>query len=55
MMMFPEADKSCDDVSKVYNGGNKVLYFDDTTPAVSVDMLFKMCIRDRPNLDPFVG
>lgn len=40
MMMFPEADKSCDDVSKVYNGGNKVLYFDDTTPAVSVDMLF---------------
>ena len=40
MMMFPEADKSCDDVSKVYNGGNKVLYFDDTTPAVNVDMLF---------------
>lgn len=50
MMMFPEADKKCNDVLMVYNGGNKVLYFDDTIPEINVDMLFmnmSLYLRNR--------
>ncbi|MDE6053787.1 MAG: hypothetical protein K2G55_08505, partial [Lachnospiraceae bacterium] len=49
MMIFPEADKSCS-VLKTYQGGNKVLYFDNAMPVLDVEWLFMkmcLCLRDR--------
>lgn len=40
--IFPEADSSCyKDVSKMYFGGKKLLYFDESIPTIDVDSLFR--------------
>ncbi len=49
MMIFPEADKSCS-VLKTYQGGNKVLYFNNIMPTLDVEWLFMkmcLCLRER--------
>ena len=47
--IFPEADPSCyGDVSKMYFGGKKCLYYDDTIPTINIDTLFRSfhyCVR----------
>ena len=44
MMIFPEADKDCS-VLKTYQGGNEVLYADQTIPTLDIEWLFmKMCL-----------
>ena len=40
MMIFPEADKSCSDVLKLYSGGKEVMYYDAEMPEINVDSLF---------------
>ena len=45
MMIFPEADKDCS-VLNVCQGGNKLLYSDETMPTINADWLFmNMCLR----------
>ena len=41
MEIFPEADKSCKDVARMYFGGKKLLYFDDSLPSVDTEMLLR--------------
>ena len=47
--IFPEADSSCyKDVSKMYFGGKKLIYYDETTPMIDIDTLFRSfhhCVR----------
>ena len=47
--IFPEADKLCyTDISKMYFGGKKLIYYDDTTPMIDIDTLFRNfhhCVR----------
>ena len=50
LTIFPEADKSCEDVIKINLGGNKLLYFDETVPDISIDSLIigmTLCLRNR--------
>ena len=40
--IFPEADPSCyNDVSKMYFGGKKLIYYDESTPVIDIDTLFR--------------
>jgi hypothetical protein len=40
--IFPEADRSCyKDVSKLYFGGKKLIYYDDTLPEIDIELLFR--------------
>lgn len=39
--MFPEADKTCKDISKMYFGGKKLLYYDDLVPTINGESLFR--------------
>ena len=41
MEIFPEADKSCKDVSRMYFGGKKLMYFDETLPTVDTELLLR--------------
>ncbi len=49
--MFPEADPSCyKDVSKLYFGGKKVIYFDDKLPEINIEAVFRnytYCMKNR--------
>lgn len=48
--IFPEADKSCKDVSRLFYGGKHLLYFDDTVPEINIQSLtVGMCryLQDR--------
>lgn len=52
MMIFPEADKDCS-VLKLNNGGNKLLYSDETMPTINADWLFmNMCLRLKNRFGP---
>ncbi len=49
MVIFPEAEKNCS-VLKLYKGGNKLLYFDNTIPNIEIDSLFmnmSLYLRDK--------
>ena len=40
--MFPEADPSCyKDASKLYYGGKKLIYYDDSLPETSIESVFR--------------
>lgn len=40
--IFPEADKLCyTDISKMYFGGKELIYYDDSTPMIDIDTLFR--------------
>jgi hypothetical protein len=41
MEIFPEADRACKDVSQMYFGGKRLLYFDETIPAVDTELLLR--------------
>lgn len=47
--IFPEADSSCyKDVSKMYFGGKELIYYDESTPMIDIDTLFRSfhhCVR----------
>ena len=50
MEIFPEADKACKDVSRMYFGGKKLLYFDETIPTVDPESLLRsmtFCTKTR--------
>jgi hypothetical protein len=40
-IIFPEADKSCIDISKMFYGGKKLLYFDQTFPTINTESLLR--------------
>lgn len=39
LTIFPEADPSSKDVSKMYYGGKKLIYFDEIIPMINIDSL----------------
>ena len=41
MEIFPEADKACKDVARMYFGGKNLLYFDDSIPTVDTELLLR--------------
>lgn len=41
LTIFPEADPSSKDISKMYYGGKKLIYFDETIPMINVDSLIR--------------
>lgn len=41
MEIFPESDKSCKDMSRMYYGGKGLLYFDGAIPTVDTEMLLR--------------
>ena len=41
MEIYPEADKSCKDISRMYFGGKKLLYFDESLPTVNTELLLR--------------
>jgi hypothetical protein len=41
MEIFPEADKACKDVARMYFGGKKLLYFDEALPTVDTELLLR--------------
>ncbi len=47
--IFPEADALCyKDISKMYFGGKELIYYDETTPMIDLDTLFRKfhhCVR----------
>ena len=50
LTIFPEADSSCKDLTQIYLGGNKLLYFDETIPTMNVESLVENmihCLKDR--------
>ncbi len=50
LTIFPEADKSCKDVSRLFYGGKHLLYFDDTLPEINIlSLTTGMCryLQDR--------
>jgi hypothetical protein len=50
LTVFPEADQSCKDVSRMYFGGKGLLHFDNTVPDINIESLFRnttICIQDR--------
>ena len=40
MKIFPEADKQCNDISRLYYGGKKLLHFDESAPKINIENLF---------------
>jgi len=41
LTMFPEADKSCGDISKMYFGGKELLHYDESLPEVNIESIFR--------------
>lgn len=41
MTIFPEADRSDHDISKMYYGGKELLYFDDSLPRVNIESIIR--------------
>lgn len=40
--IFPEADRTCySDISKMYFGGKELIYYDNSTPMIDIDTLFR--------------
>ena len=39
LTIFPEADRSCNDISKIYFGGKKLHYFDQSLPTINTEAL----------------
>jgi len=39
MTIFPEADKTCEDIAKMFFGGKNLLYFDGSLPAINTETL----------------
>ena len=41
LIIFPEADQSCKDVSRMFYGGKEILYFDDKLPIINPELLLR--------------
>lgn len=39
--IFPEADSNCDEISRMFFGGKKLLHFDDSLPTVDTESLLR--------------
>jgi hypothetical protein len=48
--IFPEADKSCRDIARMYFGGKNLLHFNESSPTINAESLLRnmtICLRDR--------
>lgn len=48
--IFPEADSSCKDVSRMFYGGKGLLYFDDSIPQVNLESVIRnmsICLKEK--------
>ena len=48
--IFPEADKQCNEVARLYFGGKKLLYYDESIPEINIELLVKgltICFYNR--------
>jgi hypothetical protein len=41
MTIFPEADKSCEEIAKMFFGGKSILYFDNSLPTINTEKLLR--------------
>jgi hypothetical protein len=41
MIIFPEADKNCKEIARMYYGGKKLLHFDETVPMLDIEALIR--------------
>ena len=45
LAIFPEADSASRDIIQLYSGGKKLLYFDESIPMITIELLFRnMCL-----------
>jgi hypothetical protein len=42
LTIYPEADRACDDVSRMFFGGKNLLYFDNSLPTINTEKLFRV-------------